>query len=368
MNILWFTWKDLKHPEAGGAEVLNEEHAKRLAKDGHHVTLLVGGFKGGRHTEVINGYTVIRVGNKYNLFWEAFRYYRRHLRGWDDLVIEEINTAPFMTQWYTKNPRVIYMYQTCRKIWFHEIAFPMSIIGYVAEPLYLWLMRKNTLFTESKSTKDEAMKFGFNSKKIHIIPVGIEVSGAKRTSPEPADKFKDPTILSLGTIRSMKQTLHQIKAFEIAKQLQPNLKMKLAGAAVGAYGADVLAYLKNSPYTNDIEYLGRVDARAKKTLMSRAHLITVTSIKEGWGLIVTEAGYYGTPAVVYNADGLRDSVIHNKTGIICRHNSPEDLAHQIFALINNKKRYKIMQKNVMTYSRKFTFDSAYKEFKKYLFP
>lgn len=31
MNILWFTWKDLSHPFAGGAERVNEELAKRLA-------------------------------------------------------------------------------------------------------------------------------------------------------------------------------------------------------------------------------------------------------------------------------------------------------------------------------------------------
>jgi len=35
MKILWFTWKDRKHPLAGGAETFNEEIAKRLAKDGH---------------------------------------------------------------------------------------------------------------------------------------------------------------------------------------------------------------------------------------------------------------------------------------------------------------------------------------------
>ena len=30
MKILWFTWKDMNYPEAGGAELVNEELAKRL--------------------------------------------------------------------------------------------------------------------------------------------------------------------------------------------------------------------------------------------------------------------------------------------------------------------------------------------------
>ena len=37
MKILWLTWKDRKNPLAGGAEVVNEELAKRLVKDGHEV-------------------------------------------------------------------------------------------------------------------------------------------------------------------------------------------------------------------------------------------------------------------------------------------------------------------------------------------
>ena len=37
MRILWLTWKDKKNPLAGGAEVVNEELAKRLADDGHEV-------------------------------------------------------------------------------------------------------------------------------------------------------------------------------------------------------------------------------------------------------------------------------------------------------------------------------------------
>lgn len=37
MNILWFTWKDINHPLAGGAERVNEELAKRLAGGGHRV-------------------------------------------------------------------------------------------------------------------------------------------------------------------------------------------------------------------------------------------------------------------------------------------------------------------------------------------
>ena len=74
MNILWFTWKDLSHPFAGGAERVNEELAKRLAKDGHRVVLVVGGFEGGEEKETRDGYEIIRLGNRYTVYWHAYRY------------------------------------------------------------------------------------------------------------------------------------------------------------------------------------------------------------------------------------------------------------------------------------------------------
>ena len=49
MKILWFTWKDMKNPYAGGAEVVNEQLAKRLVADGHEVTFLVRTKQSGAH-------------------------------------------------------------------------------------------------------------------------------------------------------------------------------------------------------------------------------------------------------------------------------------------------------------------------------
>ena len=49
--------------------------------------------------------------------------------------------------------------------------------------------------------------------------------------------------------------------------------------------------------------------------MAEAHVLLMTSVREGWGLVVTEANACGTPAVVYNVPGLRDSVRNEETGL-----------------------------------------------------
>ncbi|RLG82782.1 MAG: glycosyltransferase family 1 protein, partial [Thermoprotei archaeon] len=37
MRILWYNWRCIKHPLAGGAEVYTHEIARRLAREGHEV-------------------------------------------------------------------------------------------------------------------------------------------------------------------------------------------------------------------------------------------------------------------------------------------------------------------------------------------
>lgn len=98
--------------------------------------------------------------------------------------------------------------------------------------------------------------------------------------------------------------------------------------------------------------------------MRKSHLILVSSIKEGWGLIITEANSQGTPAVAYNVDGLRDAVMDMKTGLLTKENAPEALAEHVISLFNNKELYLQLQKNAYDWSKTLTFDNSYDVFKK----
>ncbi len=356
MKILWFTWKDIKNPLAGGAEVVASEIGKRLVKHGHEVFFVTAGFPGAKKQEEIDGYKVQRVGSRWTVYWCAYKFYKKNLVGWADIVIEEVNTIPFFTQYFVKEKkRFLFIHQLCRKIWFSQIFFPVNFIGYLLEPIYLWLLRHNKVITVSNSTKKDLLKFSFSKRNIEIIPEGITIEPV--TGLNSIKKFKDPTLLSFGAIRPMKRTLDQVKAFEIAKQKIQNLKMIIAGAGEGRYYKRFLKAIAKSLYSKDINYLGRVSQERKVELMQQSHLIAVTSIKEGWGLIVSEAASQGTPAVVYDVDGLRDSVVGGKFGKIAR-NNPEDLAKKIEILFNDKKLYQSIRKKAYQFSSMLNFDNA----------
>jgi glycosyltransferase involved in cell wall biosynthesis len=360
-KILWFTWKDLKNPQAGGAEVVNQEIAKRLVNDGHQVIFIVAGFPGSKKKEIIDGYKIIRVGNRWSVYFWAYKYYKKHLKNWPDLIIEEINTFPFFSQLYARNKtRVLIVYQLCRQIWFYQILFPLSLIGYLFEPLYLRLLRKNRVITISASTKNDLLRYGYKKRNIKIMTPGIEINPVKDL--KRIKKYDNFTLLSLGAIRKMKRPDHQIKAFELAKQKISQLKLKIAGAGFGRYYQQIMKLIANSPCRKDIEYLGKISGDDKIELMQKCHLILVTSVKEGWGLIVTEANSQGTPAVVYDVDGLRDSVQNNKTGLIAKKNAPNYLARRIVELAEDKKKYARLRAAAWKWSKSINFDNCYKKF------
>jgi glycosyltransferase involved in cell wall biosynthesis len=360
MNILWLSWKDLGHPLAGGAEVVAHELAKRLAAAGHQVIVLAAGFPGAQLEVTRDGYRIIRAGSRYTSYLAAWQYFRRHLRGWPDRVIDECNTMPFFAGWYTGAPTVMFFHMLCRQIWFYQFPQPLSAIGYLAEPLYLRLLKRGPVITVSGSTKADLQRHGFKARNITVIPEATNLPPVRSLAA--ATKSARPSLLVFGSIRPMKRTLEQIQAFELARDRLPRLELTVAGDATGPYGRRVLDYIKSSRHAAAITYAGRPTEAAKLQLMRRAHLLLAASVKEGWGLTVTEAATQGTPAVGYNADGLRDSIRDGVTGRLAAANTPAGLADAIVATLQDRPTYAKYQRAAWTWAKQLTFDRMYQAF------
>ncbi len=57
-----------------------------------------------------------------------------------------------------------------------------------------------------------------------------------------------------------------------------------------------------------VTFLGHVSEEEKRERLARAHALVATSVREGWGLVVTEAAASGTVSIGYDVPGLRDSI------------------------------------------------------------
>ena len=366
MTVLWLAWKDPGHPEAGGAELVARELCRRLVREGHQVTLLTCGYNGAKQAETQDGIRIVRIGKTRHLHpVQALLYYLRHFRGRYDVLIEEVNGgAPYFSVLFERRARKFMLYHQLARInWLYEMKPPFSYLGYhvlVPAATKLVSLARAPVITVSESTRQVLAGHGFRHQPIYIISEGLAIEPVRDL--KRIQKFARPTLLSLGAMRAMKRTLDHIAAFEIAKQKVSDLQLKIAGRASGAYGKKVLERIASSCFAGDIEYLGTVSRDEKITLMQRAHLILQTAVEEGWGLTITEAASQGTPAVVYDVSGLRDSVKHGRTGIVTRED-PSLLGEGVVSLLGDPEYYEHLRRAAWQWSKRITFDQGYKDFK-----
>lgn len=361
LQIVWFSWKDIGHPQSGGAEVVSHNIRTRLAKNGHSVHLITARYEGSDEEDNVDGVQIHRVGGRFSVYHKARRYYKKQLKISPDIVVDEMNTLPFFTPFITSKStaHVLLTYQLAREVWFYQMLFPISVVGYLVEPIYVWLLRNrySAVATESESTKSELIKYGYRSDAITVFRIGMELKPVSKLE----GKKQLTKILFFGALRPMKRPLDAVKAFELARDSMPELSLQLAGNNDGKYAASVMKYVAKSRHKDAIEVLGSVSSSKKSELMRESTLLLVTSVKEGWGLIVTESNSQGTPAIAYDVTGLRDSVIDNKTGRLSKAN-PESMATAICSLLADKKKYEQMRLAAYANAKQFTFDTSYADF------
>lgn len=353
LRILWFNWRDIKNPEAGGAEVLTHEVTKRLSDKGHDITVFTSQFSNSLKTEEIDKVKIIRNGGKYSVYNKAKDHYNDYKHNYD-IVIDEINTRPFLTPKFVKEKPIFALFhQLAADFWFYETRFPINYIGYYyLEKKWLSYYKDITTLTVSNSSRNDLVALGF--KKVFIIPEGVSISPLS----ELKQKESNPVIVYLGRLKKAKLPHHAIQAFAMIKLEIPNAKMWVIGDGY------MRRKLESGLDLDDVTFFGAIRDDLKYDLLSKAHLVLVPSIREGWGLVVTESNAMGTPAVAYNVPGLRDSVKDGDTGLLVKENSPRGLADSAVYLLKNKTLMNKFSLQALEFSRQFSWDKTAEIFDK----
>jgi glycosyltransferase involved in cell wall biosynthesis len=304
--------------------------------------------------ENIDGVDIIREGNKYTVYKQAKNYLKAYKHHYD-LIIDEINTRPFFTPKFVREKQVIALiHQLARDFWFYETRFPLNYIGYYyLEKKWLSNYKDVTTLTVSDSTKTDLEELGF--KKLFVVAPGLNATPLSTVK----EKETNPTVVFIGRLKKAKLPHHALQAFSIIKREIPDAKMWIIG---DGYLRKKLESLKSK----DVTFFGHVSNEKKYELLSRAHIILVPAVREGWGLIVTEANAMGTPAIGYDVHGLRDSIRHDETGITIKERSPEAMAQQAILLLRDSNRLFKYSTNALEFSKQFSWDKTASSFHKVL--
>jgi trehalose synthase len=152
------------------------------------------------------------------------------------------------------------------------------------------------------------------------------------------DRFKDPEGV--------------IEAFKVArKQVDATLVLLGNVATDDPEGVEVYQSLLDSR-EDRIIILSHEDTALVNALQTKAAVVLQKSIREGFGLTVTEAMWKGTPVVGGNVGGIRYQIQDGVNGFLV--STVEDTAARIIQLIQNKKlRKQIGNKAKETVKNKF---------------
>lgn len=364
MRILILNWRDPANPKAGGAEQATYEIFSRIAAKGYEITWFTSMFPGAPASEDKNGIKIVRQGSETTVHIHAWRWYKKQIKAGAkyDVVVDEINTIPFLTPLYVKAPRVIYINQLARKIWFYETFFPLNIIGFVLESFYLRAYRNEQIVTISQSTKQDLRSIGCPDSNIHIVDMGLDISPID--SFERIQKEERLTLLYFGSLRPMKRAGEAIRVFSQVRKLVPSTQMWIAGSGDRKNRVKLERLVARLNVNDSVEFKGSIPRELKGALLSRAHFLLVTSVREGWGLVVIEANASGTLAAVYDVPGLRDSTIDGETGIVSPDANPGELAARIIAMVNQPEVYERLRKKAYERSKLFDWNRSAEVFLK----
>lgn len=346
MRILWLNWRDIKNPDAGGAEVFTHEVIRRLEKKDYDTTLFAERFSNSLQVEYVDGVRIIRDGGKYGVYRKAREYYNRYKNSYD-FVIDEINARPFLTPRFVKNKPILALsHHISLEAWCLELPFPLGHIGY-----YFYHRQGMSYYeniptaTVSESSKKNLEKIGL--KKVVVVPEGVNVNVLDNIP----QKQVSPVVAYVGRLKRNKLPDHALRAFSLIKKTIPDARMWIIG---DGYMRKKLEQKSNSSIT----FYGHVSEDLKYKLMGQAHLVLVPGVHEGWGLVVTESNAVGTPTIAYDVPGLKDSIKDGKTGILVKENSPEGMAQSAISLLRDPLRLAELSSNALDYSRQFSWDNA----------
>jgi glycosyltransferase involved in cell wall biosynthesis len=273
------------------------------------------------------------------------------------MVVDEVNAIPFFTPlWAKKVPVVIFIHQLIREIWWYEARFPLSVIGFLTEPLYLRCYRNVPVLTGSESTREDLRRLGFRGS-ITMIPYGREsITDLLVTKPE------EPHFLYVGRLVPSKRVEDVINAFAIFCESGEPAELCLLGSGAVPYVEELRNLVDRLGLAKLVRFVGHVSIETKHQEMAAAHMLLMTSAREGWGLVVTEANAFGTPAVAYDVPGLRDSIHHHETGLLVPP-SPRLLAEAMSRLWQDRALYKQLSDGAVAWSDAFSFDQTTRAFR-----
>jgi glycosyltransferase involved in cell wall biosynthesis len=308
LRVLLLNWRDLHHPEAGGAEKYLVTVAEGLAARGHEVTFRTAAYPGALPRETVAGVHYLRRGGHYSIYPRAFA---ANAASSHDVVVDVQNGVPYLSPLVTRSPVVNLVHHVHREQWPVVFGPRTARFGWWVESRLAPRVYSGTSYVAvSDSTMRELVDLGVDPERVTIIHNGTDA-----VADDDAERSRLPRVVVLGRLVPQKRVELALDAVAALREQVPGLHLDVVGS--GWWEPQLREHVAALGLEDDVTFHGHVSETEKHRLLARAWVHAMPSLKEGWGLVVVEAGVHGTPTVAFrSAGGPADSIVDGETGLL----------------------------------------------------
>lgn len=336
-------------PLGGGGGIAAKKLAEAFAQKGYHVDYVTTHFNGLKKKETINGVDIHRVPvlgrkNKANasmlsLLLFPICAYRKTVQLCKSHKYEFINThfavptGPLgvgISKKF-KIPNILSLhggdiYDPTKKFSPHKWLIFRLCIKYV-------LNHSDYVIAQSSNTKENAQKYYHSKKQIQIIPLPYSKVEFDATTRESMGlNASDTYLISIGRLVRRKGYDYLLQA--LSKIKKNDLKLIILGE--GPEKEKLEKIMKEKKLEKRVIMPGFVSENTKFQYLNCSDIYVLSSVHEGFGIVLQEAMQVGLPIVSTNYGGQVDIVKENENGVLVENRSADALAQGINRLINNK--------------------------------
>jgi len=205
------------------------------------------------------------------------------------------------------------------------------------------LNQAGQIVAQSSNTKNNAIKYYKPKKEIKIIPLPYEKIEFQKVSREKLGLNKNKKyIIGIGRLVKRKGFEYFIRALAM---LDNNIEGIIIGD--GPEKQNLLNLAKKLKVENRIKFLGFVSEEKKFQYLDSSDIYVLSSLHEGFGIVLQEAMQVGLPIVSTNNGGQVDFVKDRKNGLLAEPRNFKELAEKIKELLSNDElREKISKQNL----------------------
>lgn len=308
-NLLVLNWRDVKHPQSGGAEQYMHQIAVRWVKAGAKVTWVTGRGSNQAPEDVIDGITVIRAGGALGLYPRAALWLMRHGKKFDG-VIDCQNGIPFFSPLFLpqSTPIVQVVHHVHQDQFATRFSEPLAAVGrFLEKDVARVIYGQRSIAAVSPSTRLELRRrLGYTS------PIFVVPNGTMDLPLNVGPRDPDPTITVVSRLVPHKRLDLLLGQIAVVVEAVPNLRVDIVGD--GPEKDRLQKITADLNLLSNVTFHGYQSNEVRDGLLRRAWLTASTSAAEGWGCSVIEANAWGVPCIALRVPGIRDSVVDGKTG------------------------------------------------------